>query len=85
VHDIYTFDAHEGDVLRISGEGCDLGPMIVSVIDPAGHDALGPNCRAGADYLVRQSGTFTLLINGGDSGSGPYHFVLQGVPGSAGK
>jgi hypothetical protein len=84
-HDVYIVDGHAGDVLRVSGEGCDLGPLVVSVVDAAGHDALGPNCRAGNDYRLPQDGRFKLVINGADSASGPYHFVLQGAPGSAGK
>ena len=84
-HDIYTFDGHAGDVLRVSGEGCDLSGLVISVVDAAGHDSLGPNCRVGNDYLLKQDSKFQLLINGADGGSGPYHFVFQGAPGSGGK
>jgi hypothetical protein len=78
-HDIYTFDGHAGDVLRVSGEGCDLGMLVISVVDAAGHDTLGPNCRAGNDYRLPRDGKFQFVINGADGGFGPYHFVLQGA------
>ncbi len=85
-HDIYTFEGHTGDVLRVAGPGCEGSGMVVSIIDPDGHESLGPNCRAGNDYRITQrDGQFKLLINGGDGGFGAYHFVFQGVPGSGGQ
>jgi len=81
-HDVYTFDGHEGDVLRIAGEGCELGMLVISIVRENGSDFLGPNCRAGNDTRLTASGTFKMVINGGDGGFGPYHFVLQGVAGS---
>ena len=72
-------------MLRVSGEGCDLGMLVVSIIDPDGHDSLGPNCRAGNDYRLQRDGQFKLLINGGDGGFGAYHFVFLGAPGSPAK
>lgn len=80
-HDRFTFAAHAGDVIQIYGPGCDLGGMFISVIDPAGHDALGPICREGFATKIQQSGTYTLLVNSADGGPGAYRFVFQGVSG----
>jgi hypothetical protein len=66
--------------LRFSGEGCDLANLIVSVIDPNGHDSLGPFCRVGSDVRLMTTGKFQLVINGADGGQGAYHFVFQGAP-----
>lgn len=82
-HDIYTFDGRADDVLRFSGEGCELSILVVSVIDPNGHDVLGPSCRSGTDLRLRMTGEYKLVINGGDGGFGPYHFVFQGASGAA--
>lgn len=82
-HDIYTFDGRADDVLRFSGEGCELSILVVSVIDPNGHDVLGPSCRSGTDLRLRMTGQYKLVINGGDGGFGPYHFVFQGASGTA--
>jgi von Willebrand factor type D domain len=80
-HDRYAFTAQSGDVIQIYGPGCDLGNMFISFVDAAGHDALGPICREGFATKIRQSGTYTLLVNSGDGGPGAYHFVFQGVSG----
>jgi hypothetical protein len=84
-HDVYTFDGHEGDLLRFSGEGCYLGSLVVSIVDGDGHDSLGPSCRSGSDAKLRNKGPYKLVINGGDSGSGAYHFLIQGVATESGK
>jgi hypothetical protein len=77
--DIYTWTAHAGDVIVLSGEGCDLGWMGTDIIDPEGHDFLGPSCRVGTDYKVSENGTYQLIVNSLESPSpGPYHFVFQG-------
>jgi von Willebrand factor type D domain len=77
--DIYTWTAHAGDLIVLSGEGCDLGWMGTDIIDPEGHDFLGPSCRVGTDYKVSENGTYQLIVNSLDSPSpGPYHFVFQG-------
>src|SRR5260370_11193416 len=80
VHDVLTFDGKAGDVIRVSGEGCDLGPLVLSVVDPEGHDALGPGCRAGTDLVLRNAGAFRLVINASDGAAGLYRFVLLGAP-----
>jgi hypothetical protein len=82
-HDVYTFEGHAGDLLRFSGEGCDLGNLVVSVIDPNGHDSLGPSCLSGTDARLTATGKFQLVINGADGGQGSYHFVFQGAPTAA--
>jgi hypothetical protein len=81
-HDIYTFDGHVDDVLRFSGEGCELSILVVGLIDPNGHDMLGPSCRSGTDLRLRMAGEYKLVINAGDGGFGPYHFVFQGASGT---
>jgi hypothetical protein len=82
-HDVYTFEGHAGDLLRFSGEGCDLSILVVSVIYPDGHDSLGPFCRTGSDVRLTDTGKFQLVINGADGGQGTYHFVFQGAQAAA--
>jgi von Willebrand factor type D domain len=79
VHDVFTFDAKAGDVVRISGEGCDV-PLVVGIVDPNGHDFLGPGCRSGTDTVLRMDGKYQLVINATDSATGVYHFVFRGAP-----
>ena len=78
-HDVFSFEGHEGDVLRFSGEGCSLDGLVVGIIAPKGGDALGPSCRAGTDFVLQQTGTHQIVINSSDGGEGPYHFLLQGA------
>jgi hypothetical protein len=66
-------------VIRFSGEGCMLDRLVVAIIAPRGWDALGPSCRAGTDFVLRETGTHQILINSTDGGAGPYHFLLQGA------
>jgi hypothetical protein len=85
-HDVYTWTGQPGDVIKLSGAGCDLGSMATGIIDPAGHDVLGPGCLAGDAYKVSERGTYRLIINSLDFGPTPtttvgpgaYHFVFQG-------
>jgi hypothetical protein len=72
---------NEGDILRFSGEGCVLDNLFVAVVVPNGSDLLGPGCRAGTTFVLKQSGVHQLVVNSTDSGEGPYHFVLQGAKG----
>jgi hypothetical protein len=81
IHDVYTFSGQAGDVLRLSGEGCDLSNLVVGIILPNGHDVLGPSCRAGSDSVLMETGTFQLVINSADGGEGAYHFLFQGAKG----
>jgi hypothetical protein len=78
-HDVYSFQGHDGDILRVSGLGCDTNGMVLALIAPAGYDFLGPNCRSGSDARLGATGPFQLVINAGDGGSGRYHFVFQGT------
>ena len=80
-HDVYTFTAQAGDFIRVSGEGCDLGPLFLGVVNSKGSSLLGPSCRSGTDFKIPESGTYQLVVNAADSGYGAYHFVLQGVAG----
>ncbi len=45
-HDVYTWTGKAGDLIVLSGEGCELKVHTV-IIDADDHDALGPSCRAG--------------------------------------
>ena len=47
--------------------------LVVGLIDPNGHDMLGPSCRSGTDLRLRMAGQYKLVINAGDGGFGPYH------------
>jgi hypothetical protein len=78
-HDVYSFEGHDGDVLRFSSEGCLLDGLVVAIVAPGGSDALGPSCRAGSDFVLKETGTHQILINSADAGEGPYRFLLQGV------
>lgn len=77
-HDVYTFTGNAGDVIKFSEAGCDLGSMIVAVIDPEGHDFHGLDCRADQSAKLPETGTYQLIINSWDGGPAPYHFVFQG-------
>jgi len=85
IHDLYTFDGHIGDVVRVSGEGCDTGSLVLGFLLPNGSDRLGPSCRAGSDSRLPTDGPYKLVINAADGGPGEYHFVFQIVPSNAGK
>ena len=78
-HDVYTFTAKAGDLLRIAGPGCDLSTLIVGVVSSKGKEMLGPLCRQDTDFKVPESGAYTLVINSGDGGTGAYHFVFMGA------
>lgn len=77
-HDVYTWTGDAGDLVLVSGAGCDMPNQITDIIDPEGHDALGPLCRAGTVYKLPERGTYQLIVNSFDNGPGPYHFVFQG-------
>jgi hypothetical protein len=62
----------------LAGTGCDLGSLFTDIIDPEGHDFLGPGCRVGTYYKLPERGTYQLIINSMDGGPGSYHFVFQG-------
>ncbi len=79
VHDVYAFQGHAGDVLRVAGEGCSVDNLVIGLIDPSGKDTLGPSCRSGTDARLTATGPYQLVINAGDGGSGPYHFVFLGT------
>ncbi|HEY6938728.1 MAG TPA: VWD domain-containing protein [Terriglobales bacterium] len=80
-HDVYTWSAKAGDLIVLSGEGCELKVLTI-ILDPAGHDFLGPSCRTGTYWKVPKDGTYQLVVNGGEWAhaeiTGPYHFVFQG-------
>jgi hypothetical protein len=77
-HDVYTFTAKAGDLVQLAGKGCQL-TVFTAIIDSAGHDILGPDCREGNVHKIVKDGTYSLLINSGDGGPGKYQFVFQGV------
>jgi len=78
-HDVYTFTAQAGDLIRLSGDGCALGPLVTGIVNSKGFSLLGPSCRSGTDFKITESGTYRLVVNSGDSASGAYHFVLRGA------
>ncbi len=81
-HDVYTFAAKAGDLLRVAGAGCELGNLVIGITLPSGKSMLGPNCRTGTDFRITVSGMHQLVVNDADGGSGAYHFVLQGAAGT---
>src|SRR6202023_3479278 len=68
VHDVYPFSGHAGDILRISGEGCDIADLVIGLIDPAGAAALGPSCRSGDYARIVHTGAYQLVVNSMDGG-----------------
>jgi len=78
-HDVYTFTAKAGDLLRIAGPGCDIATLVIGVVSSKGAEMLGPSCRRDTDFKVPESGAYKLVVNSADGGSGPYHFVFQGA------
>jgi hypothetical protein len=80
-HDLYTFTAQAGDIIQISGKGCETSGMFTGIVSQEGWSVLGPLCREGSPYKVPKNGTYQLLINYADAGPGKYQFVFQGVSG----
>jgi hypothetical protein len=80
-HDVYAWNAKAGDVVVLAGQGCSL-PVFTVVLDPAGHDRLGPSCRPEDVFKVPEDGRYQLIVNGAEDAhapiTGPYHFVFQG-------
>ncbi len=77
--DIYTWTGKEGDLIAVEGEGCDLGSMLTTILDPEGHEFLGPSCRKGNYFKLPKDGTYQLVVNSWNAAEpGPYHFVFQG-------
>jgi hypothetical protein len=76
-HDVYSFSANPGDVIHVSGEGCDLGNFVVDVVETDGREVTGPSCRPGTGTRLPNGGTYELVINAADGGAGSYQFVLQ--------
>jgi hypothetical protein len=77
--DIYTWTGKEGDIIAVEGEGCDLGSMITTILDPEGHEILGPGCRKGTYFKLPKDGTYQFVVNSWNAAEpGPYHFVFQG-------
>ena len=76
-----------GDLIVLSGPGCDLGHVLTAIIGPDGSSVLGPGCRVGTFWELQKDGPHTLVINSDECGEcsdeemdapGPYHFVFQG-------
>lgn len=76
--DVYSWHGEAGDLVLISGAGCDLGPVLTDILEPNGHELLGPSCRTGTEYRLPVSGTYQLIVNAYNAGPGAYHFVFQG-------
>jgi hypothetical protein len=53
--------------------------MVTGIVDPAGHESLGPLCREGSGMKLAATGTYSLIVNSDNGGPGTYHFVLQGA------
>lgn len=79
-HDVYEFSAQAGDLIQISGKGCELS-MFTAIVSSEGWEILGPGCREGTAYKVPKTGTYKLRINSDEHGPGKYQFVFQGVSG----
>lgn len=81
-HDVYSFSANPGDVIHVSGEGCDLGNLVLDLVETNGRIVAEPSCRPGSDTRLSDGGTYDLVINAAGGGTGSYQFVLQDGTGS---
>lgn len=79
-HDVYSFTGKANDVIKISGAGCDVGTMMISLIDPEGRDVFGIDCRVDSHFKLSEAGTYQLMVNSLNGEPAPYHFVFQGGP-----
>lgn len=78
-HDVFTRTGQEGDLAILSGQGCELRGMSISIYDPGGHDYLGPGCRVGTFFKFPKTGNYKMVVNAMDAVDfGPYQFVFQG-------
>jgi len=88
VHDVYTFPGHSGDIIRISGDGCDLGRLVTGILVLGSVAEQGPSC-SGNDFTLPalsadarfNDTTYKLVVNWANNAAAPtkYHFVFRGV------
>ena len=81
-HDVYEFDAQAGDIVHISGPGCDIGSdtheMTVGFTKADGTPYQGTlDCTDGTKNLINDAGTYRVVVNFANRGPGKYSFVLQ--------
>ena len=76
-HDVYSFFANPGDVIHVSGDGCDLDNLVLDLVETNGRELAGPSCSPGSDAQLTDGGTYELVINAANGEAGSYHFVLQ--------
>ncbi len=86
VQDLYTFIGHPGDIIRISGDSCDIGNMVTGIAVPDGYAEQGPLC-SGGDFTLptgaahaANDSTYQLTVNWvKNAGPAKYHFVFRGT------
>ena len=85
-HDVYVFTAQLGDVVHISGAGCNVAafgsvqqssPIYVSLDDSAGKGIIGLDCTQNSSYSIQGTATYEIVVNEPEHGPGAYQFVIQ--------
>ncbi len=85
-HDVYTFQARAGDIVRINGPGCSLGfahPQTVgqqdnvNIMSTSGQSVVLLGCEGGLTIAIPTTGTYEAVVNFANTGPLHYHFVLQ--------
>lgn len=85
-HDVYVFTAQAGDVVHISGSGCNVAsygsaqqssPIDVSLDDSAGKGIIGLDCTPNSNYSIQSTATYEIVVNEPEHGPGSYEFVIQ--------
>ncbi|MGP8097585.1 MAG: VWD domain-containing protein [Steroidobacteraceae bacterium] len=78
--DYYSLEAKQGDLIRISGEACQLGNLTANILDDQGLRRFSLGCGGGSanSFRVERDGRYELVINWDNrGGTGPYRFVFQ--------
>jgi hypothetical protein len=81
-HDVYEFDAQAGDIVHISGPGCDIGSdtheMTLGFTKSDGTPYQGTlDCTDGTRNVIDEAGTYRIVVNFANRGPGRYSFVLR--------
>ena len=76
-HDVYSFFANPGDVIHVSGAGCDLDNLVLDLVETNGREVAGPSCSPGSNARLTDGGTYEIVITAANGEGGSYHFVLQ--------
>jgi hypothetical protein len=85
-HDIYVFTAQIGDVVHVSGTGCNVGSfgsvaqssaIYLTLADSAGKTISGLDCTQSSSYTIQGTATYEIIANEPEHGPGSYQFTIQ--------